>query len=38
MKKKAFISGPIQGMETAQSYRDVIRQICIRCGYESVDP
>ncbi len=38
MKKKAFISGPIQGVETEQSYRDVIRQICIRCGYEPVDP
>jgi len=38
MKKKVFISGPIQNMETEQSYRDVIRQICIRCGYEPVDP
>jgi len=38
MKRKAFISGPIQGMETKQSYREIIRQICIRCGYEPVDP
>lgn len=38
MKRKAFISGPIQGMETEQSYRDVIRKICIRCDYETVDP
>jgi nucleoside 2-deoxyribosyltransferase len=38
MKRKVFISGPIQGMETEQSYRDVIREICVRCGYESVDP
>jgi len=38
MKKKAFISGPIQGMEKEQAYRYVIRQICIRCGYEPVDP
>jgi nucleoside 2-deoxyribosyltransferase len=38
MKKKVFISGPIQNMETEQSYRDVIRQICIRYGYEPVDP
>lgn len=38
MKRKAFISGPIQDMETEQSYRDVIREICIRCGYEPVDP
>jgi len=37
MKRKAFISGPIQGMETKQSYREIIQQICIRCGYEPVD-
>ena len=38
LKKKIFISGPIQGMETEQSYRDVIREICTRLGYEPVDP
>jgi len=38
MKKKAFISGPIQGMETEQSYRKIISEICLRCGYEPVDP
>ncbi|MEM2250057.1 MAG: nucleoside 2-deoxyribosyltransferase [Candidatus Bathyarchaeia archaeon] len=38
MKGKAFISGPIQGMETKQSYRETIRRICIRCGYEPIDP
>ena len=38
LKRKAFISGPIQGMETEQSYRDVIREICVHCGYEPVDP
>ena len=38
MKGKVFISGPIQGMETEQSYRDAIREICFRCGYEAVDP
>ncbi len=38
MKGKAFISGPIQGMETKQSYREMIRRICIRCGYEPIDP
>jgi nucleoside 2-deoxyribosyltransferase len=38
MKRKAFISGPIQGIETEQFYRDVIREICICCGYEPVDP
>ena len=38
MKRKVFISGPIQGMEEKQSYRDVIRKICIHCDYEPVDP
>ena len=38
MKKKVFISGPIQGMETEQSYRKAIRKICIRCDLEPVDP
>jgi nucleoside 2-deoxyribosyltransferase len=37
MRKRAFISGPIQGMETEQEYRDAIRDICIRCGYEPID-
>jgi nucleoside 2-deoxyribosyltransferase len=35
---KVFISGPIQGMETQQSYRTAIQQICARCGFETVDP
>lgn len=38
MKKKVFVSGPIQGMETEQEYRDTIRQICVRCGFEVFDP
>ena len=38
MKRKVFISGPIQGMEREQSYRDVFRGTCVRCGYEPVDP
>ena len=38
MKKKAFISGPIQGMENEQSYREDISKICVRLGYETVDP
>ncbi|MEM3458675.1 MAG: nucleoside 2-deoxyribosyltransferase [Candidatus Bathyarchaeia archaeon] len=38
MKSKVFVSGPIQGMETEQSYRDVIREICVRHGFEVVDP
>jgi nucleoside 2-deoxyribosyltransferase len=25
-------------MEENQSYRDVIRDICVRCGYEAIDP
>jgi nucleoside 2-deoxyribosyltransferase len=36
--KKVFISGPIQGMETRQSYRAKIKRICGRCGYETLDP
>ena len=38
MKKRVFISGPIQGMENEQSYREVIGKICVRLGYETVDP
>ena len=38
MGKKVFLSGPIQGMEGNQSYRDVMRHACLRCGYEPVDP
>jgi len=38
MKKKAFISGPIQGMETKQHYRKFISEICKNCGLEPVDP
>ena len=38
MKKKAFISGPIQGMETEQGYREVIGEICTRLGYDVIDP
>ena len=38
MKKKAFISGPIQGMETKQYYRKVVSEICKNCGLEPVDP
>jgi len=38
MKKIAFISGPIQGMENEQEYRKVIAKICAKVGYEVVDP
>jgi nucleoside 2-deoxyribosyltransferase len=36
--KKAFISGPIQGMESQQDYRLVISQICARLGLGVIDP
>jgi nucleoside 2-deoxyribosyltransferase len=38
MKKKVFISGPIQGMETEQGYREVIGRICAKLGFEVIDP
>lgn len=38
MKGRVFVSGPIQGVETEQQYRDIIGEICVRCGYEVVDP
>ena len=38
MIKKVFISGPIQDMETQQTYRTTIKQTCVRCGFETVDP
>jgi len=36
--KKVFISGPIQGMENEQGYREVIAKICGRLGMEVIDP
>jgi hypothetical protein len=36
--KKAFISGPIQGMESEQGYRQKIADICGRLGFEVIDP
>ncbi|MFB3889815.1 MAG: nucleoside 2-deoxyribosyltransferase [Candidatus Bathyarchaeia archaeon] len=38
MKKTAFISGPIQGMETQQDYRQAISETCRRLGFEVIDP
>jgi nucleoside 2-deoxyribosyltransferase len=38
MKKKVFISGPIQGMETEQGYREVIGRICTKLGFDVIDP
>jgi nucleoside 2-deoxyribosyltransferase len=36
--KKAFISGPILGMETRQEYRLTITDILSTAGYEVIDP
>jgi nucleoside 2-deoxyribosyltransferase len=38
MKKKAFISGPILGMENDQGYRKIITEICVKLGYDVLDP
>ncbi len=38
MKKKVFISGPIQGMENKQDYRQIIGEICARLSCEAIDP
>ena len=38
MQKKAFISGPILGMENDQGYREVITKICEKLGFEVIDP
>jgi len=38
MKKKVFISGPIQDMEENQSYREALREICRRHGFKPIDP
>ncbi len=36
--KKVFVSGPIQGMENEQGYREEIAKICARLGLEAIDP
>jgi nucleoside 2-deoxyribosyltransferase len=36
--KKVFISGPIQGMEEEQGYREGISKICTQLGFEVLDP
>lgn len=38
MKRKVFISGPILGMETNQGYRENITEICLKLGFEVIDP
>jgi len=37
-RRRVFISGPIQGMESNQSYRDVLRGILGRYGFDVFDP
>jgi hypothetical protein len=36
--KKAFISGPIVGMEKEQGYRITVAEICSRYNLEVIDP
>lgn len=36
--RKAFISGPILGMENHQEYRQEITDILVRAGFEVIDP
>jgi hypothetical protein len=38
MKMKAFISGPILGMETNQGYRKTITEILVRSDFDVIDP
>jgi nucleoside 2-deoxyribosyltransferase len=38
MKKTVFISGPIQGMENEQQYRETVTNICKRLGFDVIDP
>ena len=38
MRKKVFVSGPIQGMELRQHYRDRLQELLSRYEYEPVDP
>lgn len=37
-QKTAFISGPIQGMETKQTYRKTLTKILTKHGYKVLDP
>jgi len=38
VKKKVFISGPILGMENDQGYRKTITGICLKLGFDVIDP
>jgi nucleoside 2-deoxyribosyltransferase len=37
-KRTAFVSGPIQGMETKQGYRKTLARILTKHGYKVLDP
>ena len=38
VRVRVFISGPIQGMEREQGYRERLRRVLEGCGFEVVDP
>jgi nucleoside 2-deoxyribosyltransferase len=38
MKKQVFIAGPILGMENNQDYRETVTSICLKLGFEVIDP
>ncbi len=38
MKKLVFMSGPILGMEENQAYRKTIAEICLKMGFDVIDP
>ena len=38
MKKQVFISGPILGMENDQDYRRTVTELCLKMGFDVIDP
>ena len=38
MNKQVFIAGPILGMENNQDYRKTVADICLKLGFEVIDP
>lgn len=38
MRKQVFIAGPILGMEDHQGYRKKIADICLKLGFDVIDP
>lgn len=38
MKKQVFIAGPILGMENDQVYRENITEVCLKLGFDVIDP